>query len=62
MSIVPAGVHFAIDGGTVLDLVQFIYGKRVHIGANSNSFRPWLTRSSTQQSNDARFSDARLHL
>ncbi len=62
MSIVPAGMHFAIDGGAILDLVQLIYRKRVHIGANSNSFRPWLARSSTQRANHARFSNTRLHL
>src|SRR5579875_529203 len=62
MSIVPAGMHLAVNSRAILDFVQFIYRERVHVGANGNSFCSRPTCASAQQPDNARFSNARLYL
>src|SRR5215471_7503781 len=62
MPIVPAGMHFPVDGGAIVDLVHFVEGQGVHIGADGDGFRSWLAGVSAQQANDACFCDTSLHL
>ena len=58
----PAGMHFLVDGGAIVDLAQFVDGQCVHIGADGDSFRTFPAGTPAQQANDACFCDTGLHL
>src|SRR5260221_1452101 len=62
MPIVPTGVHFPLDGGAIVELVQFVDGQGVHIGADGEGFGSWLAGAPAQQANDPGLCDTGLHL
>src|SRR6266571_4692051 len=52
----------AATASAIVDLVHFVDGQRIHIGADGDGFRSCLAGAPAQQADDACFCDTSLHL